>query len=68
MRLNALNAGQSFELTSQRRKRKEAPEFKLCHSGVARMGLQDGGNMLGWKEGYKKIILKGALGLFFDAI
>jgi len=27
MRLNALNAGQNFELTSQRRKRKDAPEF-----------------------------------------
>jgi hypothetical protein len=28
MRLNALNAGQNFELTSQRRKRKDAPLFR----------------------------------------
>lgn len=28
MRLNVLNAGQNFELTSQRRKRKDAPRFR----------------------------------------
>ena len=33
MRLNALNAGQNFELTSQRRKREDTPPFRAGWRG-----------------------------------